>query len=236
MIIGPPPKFHGTRDNLGQGPDWGQRSSRVLLSSRLGRSLEESRGDCHFVYDALINEGRSHTTLRDATATAHSNGRGSSVEVAGSASAGPPSLDEQGGRHGTSTCSTRTRGAAGHVPAVLRRRLGQWLVAGRGVHRRHGPGGPRRAAGHRPGLRRRPGGDRRDAGDHRRTQGDVRAQGEGLLPLGVRYGSFSRTVPLPAGATEADIHASHTDGVLEVRVPTGEKPEKKTVKVPITRG
>ena len=33
-------------------------AGRVLLSSRLGRSLEESRGDRHFVYDTLTDEGR----------------------------------------------------------------------------------------------------------------------------------------------------------------------------------
>lgn len=33
------------------------------------------------------------------------------------------------------------------------------------------------------------------------------------------YGAFSRTVRLPAGATEADIEASYRDGILEVRIP-----------------
>jgi HSP20 family protein len=34
-----------------------------------------------------------------------------------------------------------------------------------------------------------------------------------------RYGSFSRTVRLPAGATEDDVTASYDDGILEVRIP-----------------
>src|ERR687895_2576805 len=38
-----------------------------------------------------------------------------------------------------------------------------------------------------------------------------------------RYGTFSRSVTLPAGVTEKDISANYKDGVLEVRVP---KPEE----------
>jgi HSP20 family protein len=35
----------------------------------------------------------------------------------------------------------------------------------------------------------------------------------------MRYGSFTRTLPLAEGATEADITADYKDGVLEIRVP-----------------
>jgi len=49
-----------------------------------------------------------------------------------------------------------------------------------------------------------------------------------------RYGSFSRTIPLPVGATEEDVKATYENGILEVRVPVdGQKAEAK--KVPITR-
>jgi HSP20 family protein len=34
-----------------------------------------------------------------------------------------------------------------------------------------------------------------------------------------RYGSSSRRVPLPAGASEKDVKATYTDGILEVRLP-----------------
>jgi HSP20 family protein len=34
-----------------------------------------------------------------------------------------------------------------------------------------------------------------------------------------RYGSFSRSVRLPAGAGEKDVTASYEDGILEVRIP-----------------
>ncbi|MCM3688301.1 Hsp20/alpha crystallin family protein [Kocuria rosea] len=52
-----------------------------------------------------------------------------------------------------------------------------------------------------------------------------------------RYGSFVRTLPLPAGTKDEDITASYSDGVLEVRAPIrklDELPQHK--KIPITRG
>ena len=53
-----------------------------------------------------------------------------------------------------------------------------------------------------------------------------------------RYGSFSRSIPLPEGVKEEEIKASYADGVLEVRTPLpetaiqGSTPKKLT----ITRG
>lgn len=47
------------------------------------------------------------------------------------------------------------------------------------------------------------------------------------------YGSFARTVPLPAGCDADAVSASYRDGVLEVRVPVVEsasEPQKVTVK------
>jgi len=48
------------------------------------------------------------------------------------------------------------------------------------------------------------------------------------------YGSFSRTLPVPAGATENDIKATYTDGILEVRVPIphGREPDHR---IPVSR-
>lgn len=50
----------------------------------------------------------------------------------------------------------------------------------------------------------------------------------------VRYGSVSRSLPLPEGVTEADISATYKDGILEVRVP--EPRREPAAKVPISRG
>jgi HSP20 family protein len=47
-----------------------------------------------------------------------------------------------------------------------------------------------------------------------------------------RYGSFSRSLRLPAGATEDDVTASYDDGILEVRVPI-DRAEAKSKKIPI---
>jgi HSP20 family protein len=47
-----------------------------------------------------------------------------------------------------------------------------------------------------------------------------------------RYGSFSRSIPLPAGATEDDVKAVYKNGILEVRIPLVEH-EAEAKKVPI---
>jgi HSP20 family protein len=47
-----------------------------------------------------------------------------------------------------------------------------------------------------------------------------------------RYGSFSRQVPLPAGASEDDVKATYKDGILEVRVPVDQaKAEARTIPI-----
>jgi len=38
----------------------------------------------------------------------------------------------------------------------------------------------------------------------------------------VRYGSLTRSLPLPEGVSEADITATYKDGVLEIRIPEPE--------------
>ena len=54
-----------------------------------------------------------------------------------------------------------------------------------------------------------------------------------------RYGSFERRLRLPEGTTDADVKASYTDGILEVRVPLPKVPEAvepQVTKVPIEHG
>lgn len=51
-----------------------------------------------------------------------------------------------------------------------------------------------------------------------------------------RYGSFTRTVALPAGTTESDVSATYKDGVLEVRVAIREPVETAPAKIQVTRG
>ena len=51
---------------------------------------------------------------------------------------------------------------------------------------------------------------------------------KGYVRRELRYGSLSRSLPLPAGVTEADITATYKDGVLEIRIPAPKhEPAKK---------
>lgn len=50
-----------------------------------------------------------------------------------------------------------------------------------------------------------------------------------------RYGSYSRTIPLPAGATDQDVKATYQDGILEIRVPL-DRGKAETKQIPIGRG
>lgn len=48
------------------------------------------------------------------------------------------------------------------------------------------------------------------------------------------YGSFDRAIRLPEGATEADVKASYTNGILEVRVPIAKPVIEPATRIPIT--
>ncbi|MCL2396310.1 MAG: Hsp20/alpha crystallin family protein [Acidimicrobiaceae bacterium] len=50
----------------------------------------------------------------------------------------------------------------------------------------------------------------------------------------IRYGSFSRVLPLPVKTKEDDIKASYHDGILEVRAPIDNSTAKPS-KIPISR-
>lgn len=47
----------------------------------------------------------------------------------------------------------------------------------------------------------------------------------------LRYGSFTRTLPLPMGVTESDVKASYKDGILEIRIPAQEITRGKKVAI-----
>jgi HSP20 family protein len=46
-----------------------------------------------------------------------------------------------------------------------------------------------------------------------------------------RFGTFSRSVTLPAGVSESDIKADYTNGVLEVRVPKPEEQKPRRIQI-----
>ena len=53
-------------------------------------------------------------------------------------------------------------------------------------------------------------------------------EGKGYVRQELRYGSLSRSLPLPEGVTEADITATYKAGVLEIRIPEPKhEPAKK---------
>jgi HSP20 family protein len=57
---------------------------------------------------------------------------------------------------------------------------------------------------------------------------------KGVTRREMRYGRFTRSLPLAKGATDDDIAASYKDGVLEIRVPVAQpaaRPEPKKIPV-----
>jgi HSP20 family protein len=46
-----------------------------------------------------------------------------------------------------------------------------------------------------------------------------------------RFGTFSRSIPLPQGVEEKDIHADYRDGVLEVKVTKPEAPQPRQIQI-----
>jgi HSP20 family protein len=67
----------------------------------------------------------------------------------------------------------------------------------------------------------------------RHEEGEVTRDGFMLREL--RYGKFSRTLPLPAGVTAASITATYKDGLLEVRIPAAAAtPAAPPTRIPIT--
>jgi HSP20 family protein len=55
---------------------------------------------------------------------------------------------------------------------------------------------------------------------------EERTEDKGYTRHEMRYGSFSRTLPLPEGVQEKDITATYKDGILEVRVPVPSQPDR----------
>ena len=69
----------------------------------------------------------------------------------------------------------------------------------------------------------------------RRVEEDT--EDKGYIRHELRYGRFTRVLPLPDGATESDISANYTNGILEIRVPVAEQPApKEPTKIAINKG
>lgn len=71
-------------------------------------------------------------------------------------------------------------------------------------------------------------------GDMLTIRGERREESKEKNRREFHYGTFRRSVSLPAGTRPEEITASYTDGVLEVRVPTLTK-ETPSMKIPVQR-
>jgi HSP20 family protein len=67
----------------------------------------------------------------------------------------------------------------------------------------------------------------------RRTE--TKEEDEGRVRSEFRYGSYTRTLPLPKGASESDVKATYKDGILEVTVPVRHESVERQ-RVAIARG
>lgn len=70
---------------------------------------------------------------------------------------------------------------------------------------------------------------------HAERRREAKEEDEHRVRSEFRYGSFTRRVPLPRGATDDDVKASYRDGILEVSVPVAGKGPAST-RIPIGRG
>ena len=69
----------------------------------------------------------------------------------------------------------------------------------------------------------------------RRQEEEV--EGKAYRRRELRYGSFSREIPLPEGTSDTDIKATYKDGILEVRVPIPTvEAKKESRRVPVSQG
>lgn len=65
---------------------------------------------------------------------------------------------------------------------------------------------------------------------------DEEPKAKAYLRHELRYGGFTRTLPLPKGASESDIKASYHNGILEIRVPVAKQLKDGTrKKITITK-
>jgi HSP20 family protein len=54
---------------------------------------------------------------------------------------------------------------------------------------------------------------------HVERREESKTEDKGSYRSEFRHESFTRVVPMPAGATEKDVKATYKDGILELRVP-----------------
>lgn len=66
---------------------------------------------------------------------------------------------------------------------------------------------------------------------------EEKTEDKGYLRHELRYGTFTRALPLPEGVSGDDITANYRDGILEIRIPLPEEPEsEEPKKISIRKG
>ena len=65
---------------------------------------------------------------------------------------------------------------------------------------------------------------------------EEKTEDQGYTRHELRYGSFTRTLPMPEGHSEKDITATYKDGLLEIRVPVAEPQTVEPTKIAVTKG
>jgi len=63
---------------------------------------------------------------------------------------------------------------------------------------------------------------------------EEKTEEKGYVRRELRYGSFTRTLPLPEGVSTADVTAGYKDGILEIRLPIPEAKTEPVLKIPVT--
>jgi HSP20 family protein len=69
---------------------------------------------------------------------------------------------------------------------------------------------------------------------HRRVE--EKTEDQGYVRHELRYGSFTRTLPMAEGASESDISATYKDGMLEIRIPVSEQAKPEPTRIAVSKG
>ena len=64
---------------------------------------------------------------------------------------------------------------------------------------------------------------------------EEKTEDKGYLRQELRHGSFTRTLPIPEGASEDDITATYKDGILEVRVPIVDRAAAEPTRIAVRK-
>lgn len=70
---------------------------------------------------------------------------------------------------------------------------------------------------------------------HAQRRVEEKTEDKGYTRHELRFGTFTRTLPMPEGGSEADISASYKDGMLEIRIPVVEHSVVEPTKIQINK-